>query len=229
VEENQILKKKDIRAVIFDIDGTLVDTFDVYQDAFNQGIRQYGSGPVEKEALRKYLAEGLSLRQILQRVLPVSMDEGTYSACREDILERFKKAEIDNVKPFPGALELFDRLKKKGIKIGIATGRMSSIEDEWTRFTRMGLDKNINAIVTSKDIQYRKPAPDVVIECAKKLDVPPGYCAVIGDTVADIIAAKKAGSIAVAVTTGHEKEEGLLKEGPDILFHSLADMFAHLE
>jgi HAD superfamily hydrolase (TIGR01549 family) len=219
----------DIRAVIFDIDGTLVDTFEVYQRVFNQGIAQYGMAPVEQEILREYLAKGLGLRRILQNVFSGPIDDDTYATCREDILSRYKVAEIDEVKAFPGTEELLDHLHQKGMKIGIATGRTSSNEDEWTRFTRLGLDRYISAIVTSKEVEYRKPAPDVVIECARRLNVPTESCIVIGDTVGDIVAARKAGSMAAAVTTGHEDECLLLKESPDIVIHSLSEFAAYLE
>ncbi len=223
------LENKDISAVIFDIDGTLVDTFEVYQNVFNQGIAPYGVAPVAQEILREYLAKGLSLRQILQNIFPGPIDNETYAACRTDIINRFKEAELDEVKPFPGAEELLGHLQQKGIKIGVATGRVSSCEDEWIRFARLGLDRYISAIVTSKEVQNRKPAPDVIIECARKLNVPPENCIAIGDTVSDIIAARRAGSMVAAVTTGHEDEELLLKEGPDILFHSLSDLIVYLE
>ncbi|MCX5807638.1 MAG: HAD family hydrolase [Proteobacteria bacterium] len=223
------LENKDIRAIIFDIDGTLVDTFEVYQKVFNQGIARFGVPPATQEVLRDNLAKGLSLRQILQKVFPYPIDEDTYAACRTDILELFKKAEIGEVKAFPGTEELFGHLQQKGIKIGIATGRMSSNEDEWTRFRKLGLDGYISAIVTSKEIQFRKPAPDVIIECAKRLDVPEETCIAIGDTVSDIHAAKQAGCMAAAVTTGHEDEDNLLKEHPDFLFHSVSDLALYLE
>jgi HAD superfamily hydrolase (TIGR01549 family) len=229
MEGNVMLENKDIRAIIFDIDGTLVDTFEVYQKVFNRGIAQFGVEPTTQEVLRDYLAKGLSLRQILDNVFPCPIDDDTFATCRTDILELFKKAEIGEVKAFPGTEELFGHLQQKGIKIGIATGRMSSNEDEWARFRKLGLDGYISAIVTSKEIQFRKPAPDVIIECAKRLDVPAETCIAIGDTVSDIHAAKQAGSLAAAVTTGHEDEDNLLKEGPDFLFHSVGDLALYLK
>jgi HAD superfamily hydrolase (TIGR01549 family) len=229
MEETVRFENKDIRAIIFDIDGTLVDTFEVYQRVFNQGIAQYGMAPVAQDILREYLAKGLSLRQILQNVFTEPIDDDAYTTCRTEIINRFRNAEIGEVKPFPGTEELFGHLQRKGIKIGIATGRMSSDEDEWNRFRNMGLDGYINAIVTSKEIQNRKPAPDVVMECARRLNISPEHCIVIGDTVADILAARSAGSLSAAVTTGHEDEDNLLKEHPDIVFHNLSDLVVYLE
>jgi HAD superfamily hydrolase (TIGR01549 family) len=228
MEESAGLESKDIRAVIFDIDGTLVDTFELYEKVFNEGIAQFGVIPVAQEVLRECLAQGMSLRQILQKIFPGPIDDDTYAKCRMDIINRFREAEIGEVRSFPGTEELFDHLQQRGIKIGIATGRTSSCEDEWIRFKRLGLDGYISAIVTSKEVQYRKPAPDVVIECARRLDVSPEKCIVIGDTISDILAARGAGSVAAAVTTGHEDEDLLLREGPDVIFHNLSDLAVYL-
>jgi phosphoglycolate phosphatase len=124
---------------------------------------------------------------------------------------------------------LFRSLEDKGIKIGIATGRTSSVEDEWLRFKRLGLDGYISAIVTSREVERRKPAPDVIIECAKRMDVPIEKCIVVGDTESDIVAAKRAGAIAVAVTTGHEDKEALLRAQPEIVLRDVNDLIVYLE
>jgi HAD superfamily hydrolase (TIGR01549 family) len=218
-----------IRAVIFDIDGTLVDSFEVYHGVFNQGIADYNIGEVSRDILRELLAKSLSLREILQRVSPSPIDDATYETCRERIIRLYREAELEGVKSFPGAEELFRYVKGMGIKIGIATGRTSSVEDEWIRFTRLGLHSYIGAIVTSREVQHRKPAPDVIIECARKLEIPIEKCIVVGDTESDIIAARMAGAFAVAVTTGHEDEEVLQKAKPDIVLKSISDLVPYLK
>ena len=223
------MKEYDIRAFIFDIDGTLVDSFETYHGVFNHGIADFNAGPVPRSVLRDYLAKGLSLREILQKVFPSPMDDATYEACREKILLLFKQAEIEGVRSFPGTEELFRTLEDKGIKIGIATGRTSSAEDEWLRFKRLGLDGYISAIVTSREVEHRKPAPDAIIECAKRMDVPIEKCIVVGDTEADIVATKRAGAIAVAVTTGHEDKEALLRAQPEIVLRDVNDLIMYLE
>lgn len=218
-----------IKALIFDIDGTLVDSFEVYHRVFNQGITGFHEGEVSRDELRELLAKGLVLREILQKVFSSSIDDATYGACREKILRLYKEAELEGVKSFPGTEELFRYLSGTGIKIGIATGRTSSVEDEWVRFTRLGLHPYIDTIVTSKEVRHRKPSPDVIIECARKLGVPSKECIVVGDTESDIIAARRAGAIAVAVTTGHEDEEALHKALPDIVLQSINDLVPYLK
>ena len=151
-----------IKAVIFDIDGTLVDSFETYHTVFNKGIAGFHEPPISRDVLRDYLAKGLSLREILQRAFLSPVDDTTYEACRGEIIRLFRQAEIEGVRFFSGTDELFRYLKDNGIKIGIATGRTSSPEDEWFRFKKLGLDGYINAIVTSQEVKHRKPAPDAM-------------------------------------------------------------------
>ena len=92
------------------------------------------------------------------------------------------KIEASEVKPFPGVNELFRNLIDGGLKIGIATGRTSMPVNEWDRFKRYGLERFIDSIVTSREVARRKPAPDAIIECAKRMNVPVEKCLVVGDT-----------------------------------------------
>ncbi|OPX97342.1 MAG: Phosphoglycolate phosphatase [Syntrophorhabdus sp. PtaU1.Bin002] len=219
----------DVKALIFDIDGTLVDSFDAYREVFNQGVAEFDVGPISRDVLRDYLAKGLSLREILQNVFVSPMDDAAYEVCRAKILQLFKQVEQEGVKPFTGTEALFRYLEAKGIKIGIATGRTSSPEDEWLRFRRLGLDRYISTIVTSREVEHRKPAPDAIIECSRRLNIPLEQCVIVGDTESDIVAAKRAGAIAVAVTTGQENGDVLLKAEPAVVLKDLGNLIAYLE
>jgi len=218
-----------VRAVIFDIDGTLVDSFEAYHKVFNEGIADFHVEKISRDILRGYLAKGLGLREILQRVFGSPLDDATYEACRGKILRLFKQAEVEEVKSFSGTDELFRQLKDNGIKIGIATGRTSSPEDEWLRFKKLGLGGYISTIVTSQEVEHRKPSPDAIIECAKRMGIPIENCIVVGDTESDIVAAKNAGAIAVGVTTGHDDKQTLLSAKPAIVLESINDLMIYLK
>ncbi|MGD0231044.1 MAG: HAD family hydrolase [Syntrophorhabdales bacterium] len=223
-----MLERESLKAVIFDIDGTLVESFKVYHKVFNQGIAAYNAGPVPGNVLDTYLRGGNSLRQILERIFPPGTDDGTFDACRDLIRRLFREVEAHEVKAFPGIEELFGHLRGQGVKVGIATGRVSTPEEEWVRFTRMGLSGFLDVIVTSKEVACRKPAPDVIIECARRLDVPIGACIAVGDTESDILAAKRAGAVAAFVRTGHEDADAL-KAVPDIVLERTSDLLALLK
>ena len=220
---------KKISAVIFDIDGTLVDSFPTFYTILNGRIRASGSVAISREFLSNCFKEGLNLGEILQRIFPRHVHESVIERRKKEILELFLKAEVDEIKPFPEVDKLFRNLKEKGIKIGVATGRMSPPEKEWERFKRYGLHPFIDSIVTSKDLEKRKPAPDLLIECAKMLNVSLEECLAVGDTEIDIIAARRAGAIPVAVLTGQDGTDVLAREKPQFLLKNIGDLANLLE
>ncbi|HEY3275867.1 MAG TPA: HAD-IA family hydrolase [Syntrophorhabdaceae bacterium] len=220
---------KNVKAVIFDIDGTLIDSFEAYYKAFNSGLKAYNLGPVSREFLGDCLGKVPGLREILRPVFPKEVEETTLDGCMGEIKRVFLQVEAEEVRPFSGVERLFLHLRERGVKIGIATGRMSSEEDEWKRFTRFGLDGCIGAIVTSREVKNRKPAPDVIAECARRLGVAGGECIAVGDREADVVAARAAGAWAVAVVTGQEDRECLEMSGADRVFDSVNDLVAFLE
>ena len=219
-----VINGRKIEGVIFDIDGTLVDSFPVYISAFNRGMKKYHLEPVSDQFLMNSLRRGEALSDIFRQVFPSQTDTSVIEKCRKEVLELFLKAEVEEVKLFPGIHELFGNLKNKGVKIGVATGRTSLPEKEWERFKRYGLDGFIDSVVTSREVARRKPAPDALLECASRLQVPIEHCLVVGDTEADIIASRSAGAIAVAVSTGQDDIELLERENPEFLFKNLVDL-----
>ena len=224
-----MFQKEGLRAVIFDIDGTLVDSFSVYRKVFNEGIAEYNIEPVPGHLLENWLRKGKGLKEILEAVFPPGTDGSIFDACKERIKGFFRQVEEEEIKAYPGVEELFVHLESLGVKIGIATGRMSTAEDEWTRFTRLGLSRFVDAIVTSREVSSRKPAPDVLLAAASRLDVPIGACLAVGDTESDILAAKRAGAIAAYVRTGEEDADAVAKAGPDIILESTSDLLALLK
>ena len=116
---------KQIRGVIFDIDGTLIDSFSAFTSVFNKGISQFDLRPVSQQFLTQSLKKGANLGEMLQMVFPLQTDESLIQRCKGEILEHFLKIEASEVKPFSGINELFSNLIDRGLKIGIATGRTS--------------------------------------------------------------------------------------------------------
>jgi len=220
---------KQIRGVIFDIDGTLIDSFSAFTSVFNKGISQFDLRPVSQQFLTQSLRKSANLEDLLRMIFPLPTDESLIERCKGEILQHFLKIEASEVKPFPGINELFGNLKDRGIKIGIATGRTSMPEKEWDRFKRFGLERFIDSIVTSREVASRKPAPDAIVECAKRMKVPIENCLVVGDTEDDIIAARKAGGIPVAILAGEDHLDISESEQPEFIFKNLVEFTLFLE
>jgi len=224
-----VVNGKQIRGVIFDIDGTLMDTFSAFTSVFNEGVSQFDLRPVSQQFLAQSLRKGANLEDLLRMLFPPQTDELLIDRCKGEILQHFLKIEASEVKPFPGISELFGNLKNRGIKIGIATGRTSMPEKEWDRFKRLGLQRFIDSIVTSREVASRKPAPDAIVECAKRMKVPIEKCLVVGDTEDDIIAARKAGGIPVAILSEEDHLDISESEQPEFIFKNLIEFTLFLE
>jgi HAD superfamily hydrolase (TIGR01549 family) len=224
-----LMNGKQIEGAIFDIDGTLVDSFSAFTSAFNNGTNRFHLEPVSKQFLTHFLRKGLNLPEILGKIFPLHTAGPLIERCQRDILEHFLRIEVGEVKPFRGIDRLFGVLHDRGIRIGIATGRASTPENEWIRFKRFGLERFIDSIVTSREVPKRKPAPDVIIECAKKLGIPVENCLAVGDTEADIIAGRRAGGMPVAILTAEDRLDLLESEKPEFIFESLNEFASFLE
>jgi phosphoglycolate phosphatase len=101
---------------------------------------------------------------------------------------------------------------------------MSKPEKEWDRFKRFGLEGFIDSIVTSREVASRKPAPDAIVECARRMNVPIQKCLVVGDTEDDVIATRKAGGIPVAILAGEDHLDISESEQPELIFKNLVEL-----
>jgi len=213
-------QNREIKAVIFDIDGTLIDSLSMYYTCLNKELESAGFQPVSKDFLFKNLGTGASLADILRKIVPGKERENIINVIMDRVLRRFWKTDFE-VAVLPGVEETFAFLKAKGIKIGLATGRKSEVAYEWKRFEPVGLTDYIDTIVTAAEVEKRKPAPDVIIACATRLEVRPKSCLVVGDSASDIRAAKEAGAVAVGVSTGVDDIQTLKGAGAEEVLERL--------
>lgn len=182
------VQKKEVKAILFDMDGTLADSFKawfyVYNDALsgfgfrriteNEFKKRFGS-PIEKDVKEEY--PGCTINQV----------EKSYN---RNFLKR-----INIVKLFPEVKSTLKKLRNKKYKLALITGSTEAITASILQ--RFNLRKYFDIILTMKDVKRRKPAPDVVYKACKLLKVKPKNTILVGDTKNDTIAGKKAGCITV--------------------------------
>lgn len=167
-DENMLCyKNRDIGGVIFDMDGTLIDSLSSYHFYLNKSLEGIGLQPISRDLLFKYLGKGISLKDILCRIIPQGRGDHVVETVAKEILRRFMKIDMD-IPLLPGVREVFAFLKAEETRIGLATGRTSGAAYEWERLKNLGLDNFIDAIVTASEVGNRKPAPDLITECARK-------------------------------------------------------------
>jgi len=222
-------KNYNIEGAIFDIDGTLIDSLSQYLIYFNIGLEGIGVQPISKDVLFKYLGMGISLKDILRKILPDDKnDDQVVDKVAKEILDRFIEVDME-IQLLPGVMDVLEFFKAEEIKIGLATGRTSGVAYERKRLKTKNLDQYIDTIVTSDEVENRKPSPDVITKCAARLDVSINKCLAVGDSASDILAARNAGAIPVAVATGVEKRDKLKEQNPEALLETLGELIGLLE
>lgn len=214
-----------IKGVIFDLDGTIIDSLGTYTEAFNQGTRIFGLASVTEKRLAHFLDEGFRLGEILLELFPSAFEENSRrQTCEAKIRRAYYELAAQKVQLNPGVRRMLQLLKERRVKIGIVTGRMTKGEGKWRELHRLNIRQLVDAMVTAAEAPP-KPAADGLMKCIQELGLSAEECVFVGDSRVDVIAGKKAGVKTVAVHSGVASKELLVKQGPDYI---LADLNALL-
>ncbi len=211
---------KRLNGVIFDLDGTLIDSLTAYTMAFNRTVDRHRLLPINLHEMTDLLNQFISLDEMLHRTYPhLSADER--AAFMTEMRNEFIALAPDHITLQPYAKEVLGELKEQCMKIGIATGRMSDGSSKWRELRNLRIDDLIDAVVTAGETRP-KPDPASLIKCVFDLGLTPDACVFVGDSRADIIAARSAGVISIAIPTGVASRQDLAEEQPHYIIDSLA-------
>ncbi len=216
-----------IQAVIFDIDGTLLDSVDLHARAWQEILARYGH-EVPFEDVRHQIGKGGD------HLLPVFLSRRELDRLQEKIekerSELFKQKYLPEVRPFPKVRELFQRILADGKRIALAS---SGKKDEVEKYEKIaGIDDLIgrDEKTSSDDAERSKPDPDIFHAAMGKLDGIAGDAVlVVGDTPYDAEAAGKAGLKTIGVLCGGFPEAELRGAGCIAIYRDPADLLAHYE
>jgi HAD superfamily hydrolase (TIGR01509 family) len=206
-------------AVIFDWDGTLADTREVIVFSFQKALKEIKCN-ISDEYISRRIGIGAAdtFRDIL-RSAKRPFDEKTI----ERLVARKSELEIelaDQVKLFPGAIELLDALHGK-IKMGLASMNNFSVISNLVK--AKGLKKYFDVVLTAESISHSKPNSEIFLKTASMLKVKPELCVVLEDSVFGVEAAKSANMGCVAVATGVYSMLELEPKKPDLIVKTLED------
>ena len=215
-------KKLKVAAVIFDLDGTLIDSIDIYFTIVENALKRLNLPAVSRNQI---LAAAESEEFKWELVLPqdvLNRKEEIIDEAWAVINEIAPQMFADNLDLIQGAEGIVKNLSSNGLKIGLVTSTQGQyLETKMQPLKSAGVDTLFEAIITSDDVAKRKPAPDPLIACAKQLDMKPGGCVYVGDTTTDIKAGKAAGMRTIAVLTGFDEYEALEIEKPDAIIENV--------
>ena len=211
--------------MIFDLDGTLVDTVYAHVSAWQRALAEAGM-PIDGWRIhrRMGMSGGLFTRAVAREV-GRPLDDDEIEAVQERHGELFREL-LPERRPLPGAVELLAELRDRGLPHGIATsGRRPEID---ASLEGLGIGAE-TTVVARGDVLRAKPEPDLFIECARRLEADPDDCYVIGDAVWDLLAARRAKMLSVGVLSGGYGEEELARAGAFQVYRDAEELRTSLD
>ncbi|MEX0629435.1 MAG: HAD family hydrolase [Chloroflexota bacterium] len=214
-----------MRALIFDLDGTLIDTVYAHVFAWQRALAEAGM-PIEGWRIhrRMGMSGGLFTRAVARELgRPLSDQE------IEDVQQRHGqlfREQLAERRPLPGAVDLLRHLREAGVPYGIATsGRRPEIDDS---LEALGVGEGV-VVVERGDVLRAKPEPDLFLACQERMGVQIRDVTVVGDAVWDLLAARRAGMLSVGLLTGGYGEDELAQAGAFRVYRDPAELDASLD
>jgi phosphoglycolate phosphatase len=198
------------KAVLFDLDGTLLDTLDDLADSMNSALSKMKLPVHPVSSYRYFVGDGV--KTLVRRVLsPDRQDEESVNTCLDLMQEEYGRRWADKTKPYPGIMNMLERLHAGNVPLAV----LSNKNDE---FTTMVVSRYFPSGVFSMVCGHKKetplkPDPSGALEIADRLNVKPSDFAYLGDTSTDMVTASGAGMCAIGALWGFRTEEELLKNG----------------
>ena len=212
-----------IRAVLFDIDGTLVDSNELHVAAWSQVFAEAGH-PVDAAAIRGQIGKGGD--NLVPTLLP-QLATGVQEALADGHGRVFKQLFLDQARPFPDARALLERVHRDGRRVVLASSASRAELDHYLDL----LDARdlVDAGTSIDDVGTSKPAPDIFAVALRKAGVPAADAVAVGDAPYDAQSAARAGIGTVGLLSGGFDRAELEAAGARAIFHDAADLLARYE
>ncbi len=216
-----------LSGLIFDIDGTLMDTNGHHVEAWRRAFGRYGY-TVPADRIEVEIGKGGD--KLVPSILGDEADERHGDKLREASAEEFRKiAGEQKFKLFAGAEELLAELRRRGMRTAIATSAGTMHLEAMERNTGVKLRDLVDETITADDADQSKPSPDLVLASCRKLGLSPAQCAMVGDTIYDAEACRGAGVAMLGVLTGYNTAQTLLRSGARAVWQDIGDLLSHLD
>ncbi len=214
------------KAVIFDLDGTLLDTLADLADSMNYTLKKYGFP--EKELIHHRNAIGNGIRNYAEKVLPKDkVSDELLDRFVPDAAQQYRNNSMVKTVVFDGIFELLDFLTEENIAMNILSNKRDAFVKELTE--HYFSDYNFICINGELPNIAKKPHPDAALNIAKSCNIKPEEILFIGDSFYDIQTGKNAKMKTIAVTWGFQDENVLSKESPDFMAHTPEDIIEYIK
>jgi pyrophosphatase PpaX len=207
--------KNNMNTILFDLDGTLIDTNELIISTYLHTLEKYFPGKYTREDVLPFL--GPTLHEVFgemdpDRVEEMVLDYRTYNLANHDAL----------VKEFVGVMETIETLKIKGYKLGIVTTKREDVAFKGLRL--MKLDSYFDVMIAYDHVKKVKPDPEPIFLALEKLGSKPEEALMVGDNFHDVLSGKNAGTKTAGVAWSIKGREYLAKYEPDFMLENMTDL-----
>ncbi|MCA0984636.1 pyrophosphatase PpaX [Halobacillus yeomjeoni] len=204
-----------INTILFDLDGTLIDTNELIIASFMHTIEQYGDRDYGRDEVLDFI--GPPLRDSLRKINPDRVEE---------MVETYRKHNIENhdsyVKAYDGVVETIRKLKEEDYRLGIVTTKMRNTVQMGLELT--DLDGLFETVVTLDDVEHAKPHPEPILKALDQLGVKTSEAMMVGDNTHDIEAGKNAGTKTAGVAWTVKGRKVLDDLNPDYMLENMREL-----
>lgn len=201
-------------AILFDLDGTLLNTLEDLKDSCNAALEACGYAPRTLDEVRRFVGNGVGL--LIRRALPEGAGEEEWARCLALFKAHYQNNLDNKTRPYPGIEQALDALLARGYRIGVVSNKFDAAVKALCahHFPR------IQVAVGEREGVRKKPAPDSALAAAQALGVRPASALYVGDSEVDIQTARNAGMDCLSVDWGFRPEAVLREAGAARIIHS---------
>ncbi|HET6497881.1 MAG TPA: HAD-IA family hydrolase [Coriobacteriia bacterium] len=209
-----------VRVVLFDLDGTLIDTVALILSSFRHATAEVLGAPLPDDVLMRNV--GVPLANQMREIAPEHAEE-----LLRVYREHNARHHDEMIAEYPGTRETLVELAGRGYRMGVVTSKGTPMARRGLE--ALGLGGYFEVLVTADDVNRHKPDPHPLLHAAKLMAVPPKECAYVGDSPHDMVAARAAGAVAVAALWGAFEPHVLMGPGPEYALRSIDELPTVLE
>lgn len=214
---------KKYEAVVFDLDGTLLDTLEDLRDSVNFVMRKYGFPEHTLEEIRQAVGNGI--KKLMERSVPEGTAEDVLEAAFADFKVHYAGNCKHKTKPYEGMAELLEKLKKDGYKLAVVSNKNHEAVREIIPYY---FGDVFDTAVGAMEGMEKKPAPDTAFYALKQIGVPADKALYIGDSQVDVATAKNTGLAGIFVTWGFRSREVLVEAGAEEFADSAEELYERI-
>lgn len=220
----KVIKMKKYNTVIFDLDGTLLDSLDDLTAAINYVMGKHGYPEHTREAVRGFVGNGVV--RLLECAVPNGKENPDFDACLSEYRAYYESHAMVHTRPYDGVMNLLETLLKDGCKVAVVSNK----QDAAVKSLCAQCFPSIHCAMGEMESRgiRRKPYPDMVIETIKQLGSVKERCCYIGDSEVDIETAKNTGIDCISVTWGFREADFLRKQGASMIADNADEVLALL-